>query len=256
MEEMALVPLGAPLGPIDLNALGSIAMVTQPTVVDADGARSATLLFRPQTGAVARLEDGNTIELTTLTVRAIEFTVGVFGPQAMPAPLPPTTAYTYCVELSVDEADELGASTVEFNRPVAFVLDNFINVPVGSVVPVGAWDRQRAAWLPSPEGRVVGVVSSISGALQLDIDGDGVVDDPSEMAAIGLGVDERIALASRFVVGDTFWVAELSHFTPYDLNYPLDQRPEPPPPVEVEETPEDDDCAGAGSIIHQRGQVL
>ena len=53
-----------------------------------------------------------------LNVRATEYTVGGTGPKAMPALLPPLSAYTYAVEFSVDEAQAAGATTVQFSQPV------------------------------------------------------------------------------------------------------------------------------------------
>ncbi len=55
----------------------------------------------------------------------------------MPAPLPPTSMYTYAVELSVDQAMSAGAVRVSFDRPVVTYVDNFLGIPAGKVVPVG-----------------------------------------------------------------------------------------------------------------------
>jgi len=52
---------------------------------DKDGTRQATLII--PAGVTAQLEDGT--PLSTLTVRATEYTVGDNGPSAMPAILPP-----------------------------------------------------------------------------------------------------------------------------------------------------------------------
>jgi hypothetical protein len=79
---------------------------------DADGARQATLLFPPGTTA-RRIDNGVAADLPgPITVGATEFTVGSTGRQAMPAPLPPTTAYTYAVEFTVRGAET--ADRVEF----------------------------------------------------------------------------------------------------------------------------------------------
>ena len=74
-----------------------------------------------------------------ITVRATEFTT----PESMPAKLPPTSAFTYCAELSVD-----GAKNVRFEKPVVVWVDNFLGFQVGEVVPVGFYDRDRAVWAP------------------------------------------------------------------------------------------------------------
>ena len=71
---------------------------------DEDGARQATILFPEGTTAKMVLPDGSEQPLSSISVRATEYTIGTNGPQTMPAPLPPTSGYTYAVELSVDEA--------------------------------------------------------------------------------------------------------------------------------------------------------
>jgi len=63
------------------------------------------------------LPDGSTRSLSSGTFRATEYTVGEEGPSAMPGDLPPNVAYTWAVELSLDEAQEAGATSVEFDRP-------------------------------------------------------------------------------------------------------------------------------------------
>ena len=78
-------------------------MARGSVVTDADGTRQATVLFPAGTLAVQVMPDGSTQPLTTLSVRATEYTVGPNGPKAMPASLPPTSGYTYAVELSADE---------------------------------------------------------------------------------------------------------------------------------------------------------
>jgi hypothetical protein len=79
-------------------------VVQGSTVADVDGTRQATLLISLRTGAEMVMPDGTREPLTTMRVRATEYTVGALGPAAMPAPLPPASGYTYAVEFSVDEA--------------------------------------------------------------------------------------------------------------------------------------------------------
>ncbi|MBW2166750.1 MAG: sugar-binding protein, partial [Deltaproteobacteria bacterium] len=68
-------------------------------VADEFGSRSCTMVFTGDNRAYLIDEQGNDIqELATITTRATEFTT----PESMPAKLPPNSAYTYCVELSVD----------------------------------------------------------------------------------------------------------------------------------------------------------
>ena len=133
------------------------------------GTRQATLLIPPGTTAQMVLPGGGTQPLTGLNIRATEYTVGPNGPQAMPAPLPPNVGYTYCVELTADEAEQAGAATVQFNQPLPYYLENFLGFPVGTIVPSGYYDRQKAAWIPSPNGRVIKIVSVTGGLADLDL---------------------------------------------------------------------------------------
>src|SRR5215468_1044728 len=130
------------------------------------------------------LPDGSRRTLTTLCVRATEYTVGPTGPAAMPAALPSTSAYTYAVELSADEAVAVGATIVHFTQPVILYVENFLHFPVGESVPVGAYDREQGIWIPSPNGRIIRIVSITAGLADLDIDGDGMADNA--LAALGI----------------------------------------------------------------------
>ena len=71
---------------------------------DASGTRRATVLFPAGTSASLVQPGGGTVPATTLNMRFTEYTVGPSGEKAMPGPLPPTSAYTYAVELTADEA--------------------------------------------------------------------------------------------------------------------------------------------------------
>ena len=82
------------------------------------------------------MPDGTIQTLSTLNVRATEYTVADNGPETMPGDLPPTSAYTYAVELSVDEAIAVGANTVNFDRPIPFYVDNFLVMCVYFIITV------------------------------------------------------------------------------------------------------------------------
>jgi hypothetical protein len=91
----------------------------------------------PALGAYLVLGTGITQSVSSLHIRATEFTVGSNGPAAMPATLPPLSGYTYCAELSADEATAANATHVMFDRPLSFYVENFLHSPVGTVVPFG-----------------------------------------------------------------------------------------------------------------------
>ncbi|WP_459874254.1 hypothetical protein, partial [Endothiovibrio diazotrophicus] len=69
-----------------------------------------------------------------------------------------TSGYTYAVELSLDEALAAGATRVDFNHPLPFYVDNFLGFPVGERVPAGWYDAEKNAWIPSDDGRIIGIV--------------------------------------------------------------------------------------------------
>ena len=94
---------------VDLAAIDGFEVARASSVTDADGTRRATLLFSEGTDAEMVLPDGSTEPLDELHVRATEYTIGDAGPDAMPAVLPPSSGYTYAVELSADEAVDAGA---------------------------------------------------------------------------------------------------------------------------------------------------
>ena len=178
------------------------------------GSRSCTMVFTGDNMAYLVNEQGNDVhELTTITTRATEYTT----PESMPAILPPTSAYTYCVEMSVD-----GAERVRFDKPVLTWVNNFLGFAVGDVVPVGYYDRDRGVWVPEDNGVVV---------LLLDLDSDGMVDaldadgdtQPDDLDEDGSYSNEVTGLedAERYPPGSTFWRVAVTHFTPRDLNWPM-----------------------------------
>src|SRR5207245_7782631 len=122
-------------------------------VSDSSGVRQATLVVPMGTSAVMRMPTGTMQPLPTAHIRATEFTVGDDGDKAMPAALPPQSAYTYAVELRADEA---GEAKVEFNQPLPFFVENFLGFPVGTTIPSGYYDETRGTWVADESGRVVG----------------------------------------------------------------------------------------------------
>ena len=158
---------------------------------DEDGVRQATMVFPAGTQATAVLPDGSEVALDSAHIRATEYTVGERGPEAMPGTLPPTSGYTYAIELSVDEAEAMGASSVKFDRPVGFYLENFLTFDVGTPVPLGYYDRERAAWVPSESGVVLAIVDELDGLATIDLDGDELAETDDALAEAGITVEER-----------------------------------------------------------------
>ncbi|HWR90130.1 MAG TPA: hypothetical protein VN260_07715, partial [Dissulfurispiraceae bacterium] len=202
--------------PINLES-PSMQVARGSVQTDADGSRQATLLFPQGTQAHLIMPDGSTQAITDLSVRATEYTVGPNGAKAMPAELPPTSAYTYCAEINADEAVAAGAADVLFSQPIYLYLENFKNFPTGIQVPVGAYDKGRGAWAAYPDGRVIKILSITGGLASLDTTGNGL---PDNGEAIGVTSEERQLLASLYTAGQTLWRVPIPHFTqPYDLNY-------------------------------------
>jgi len=181
-------------------------------VTDEFGTRSATLVFQGDNRAYALDGNGNDVrELTTITARATEYAT----PESMPARLPPTTAHTYCAELSAD-----GAERVRFDKPVVVWVDNFLGFPVGEAVPSGYYDRDRGVWVASENGRVVRLLDTDGDGVTdaLDADGDG---NPDDLDEDDLFADEVTGLddAGRYAPDTEFWRVEVTHFTPWDFNW-------------------------------------
>jgi RHS repeat-associated protein len=205
-----------------ISAGASAYQVARGSVVSDDrGTRRETLLFTPGTQATMLLPDGTTQSLSSLSVRATEYTVGSDGLEAMPAPLPVESGYTYCVELSADEAVAAGASTVRFDRQVITYIDEFVGIPVGTNVPNGYYDRERGVWVAAPDGRVIMIMAIVEGRAYLDVTGDGNVDDAAQLDSFGITTAEREQLGSLYGVGQKLWRVPVDHFTPFDHNIAL-----------------------------------
>jgi RHS repeat-associated protein len=134
----------------------------------------------------------------------------------MPGLLPPQSGYTYAVDLSADEALSAGAKSLRFNQPVFHYVENFLNFPVGGIVPVGYYDRDKAAWIPSNNGRVIKILNAPPGGLaEVDTDGDDLADNGQ-----GITDAERQQLASLYTAGQSLWRVPIPHFSPWDCNWP------------------------------------
>ena len=149
----------------------------------------------------------------------------------MPGSLPANIAYTFAVELSSDEALSTGAQRVQFNQPLSLYVDNFLQVKTGEAVPLGYYEQSTGEWIGAPNGRVVEVLSITGGVANLDVEGNGAAATPAAYAALGVTLEERVQMAVRFAVGANFTRSLISHFTPWDCNFPYfpDPDDEPPP---------------------------
>jgi RHS repeat-associated protein len=222
-------------------------------VADEFGSRACTMVFTGDNLAYATDENGNETTLTTMTTRATEFDT----PESMPAILPPTSAYTYCAELSVD-----GAKSVRFEKPLVTYVDNFLGFDVGEVVPVGYYDRERGVWVPEENGVVVKLLDTDSDGIvdALDADGDDAPDDLNQDDSF---IDEVKGLSDggRYVPGSTFWRVVTTHFTARDWNWPSGPPPDFTFPnaggeIDVDQA-KDRDCSVSGcSFVEARSRIF
>jgi len=218
---------------------------TSSVVTDDRGPRSLTMVFTGDNRATVTDEKGNQTVMTTITTRATEFDT----PESMPAKLPATSAYTYCSELSVD-----GGKNVTFEKPVTMYVDNFLGFNVGEIVPVGYYDRNKGAWMASDNGVV---------ARLLDTNGDGIVD---ALDTVGDGQPHDTNVAgltdpTKFKPNATYWQVQISHFTPWDLNWsygpPPDAiQPNPNGVPDVDQQQDDDDVDCTGSYCERRTRII
>jgi RHS repeat-associated protein len=241
--------------PVTANASTS-QMVRGSVQTDSDGSRQATLIVPPSTAASMTLPDGSTQPLSTLHVRATEYTVGANGPDAMPAELPASSGYTYAVDYTVDEAQTAGATAVTFTHPLAAYTDDFLGFPVGTPVPAGWYDETRHRWVPSQDGVVLKVISITSGKADVDVTGDGVADTGTALTDVGITDDERSRLAQTYTTGKSLWRVPISHFTPWDYNYPYGLPGDATAPDQHGYTTPTSGCQQVGSIIGCSARTL
>jgi RHS repeat-associated protein len=256
LPEVVLIGLDPQVTTIDLASSAQIQVARGSVINDSDGVRQSTLLIPQGTQANLVMLDGSTQPISTLNIRATEYTVGPNGPKAMPAALPPTSGYTYAVELSADEAVTVGAKTVTFSQPLIHYVENFLGFPVGEIVPVGYYDRDKAAWIPSNNGKVIKILNITGGMAELDTDGNGTADNG---ATLGITDNERQQIAQLYIAGQSLWRVPITHFSSWDHNWPYG------PPADATGSGQPDPKTGkpiscpdysTGSIIECQNQIL
>ncbi|MDB5309938.1 MAG: repeat protein [Gemmataceae bacterium] len=267
LPDVTLLPPDPQATTIDLAADAPFQVVRASRVGDRDGTRRATLLVPRGTKAEMLLRSagpagGERQPVARPSIRLTEYSVGPRGPSAMPAPLPPTSAYTYAVELSVDEVVDrgvkVGGKDLLLSQPVYFYVENFLRFPAGTAVPAGYYDNDRAAWVPAPGGRSVTVLAVRDSLAELDVDGVGRPADAGRLAALGISDDERRQLGSEYAPGQGLWRVPLTHFSTYDLNWGAAPPGDATPPGQGPGAggPNEDPCVKNGSIIEIQNQGL
>ena len=233
VDTVKLVRLDPNVTTVTLDADDAQAVVGSTQTDDA-GERTGMLVVPAGTSADVVEGDAST-PAEQLSLRITEYTVGDDGSEQMPAELPPTSGYTYAFELSADEA--LDADSVEFDQPLVYYVDNFLDFPVGTPVPTGSYDRTEGRWEPERNGAVIEILTVEGGVATVDLDGDGVADPLDDAEARLLG--------AQYPAGTELWRVQIPHLTPWDCNWPYgppdDARPPritPPKPPDRTPRPE------------------
>jgi RHS repeat-associated protein len=221
LKDVVMVPLDSVATPVSFGSNAPPQFASSSVQVDASGARSTRVFFPAGTAAGLVLPDGSTQVVDGLTLHITEVTVGSNGPAAMPAPLPPTSAYTFCADFSADEALSLGARSIRFNQPIWSYVDNFLRLPVGTLVPSGYYDLARAAWVPQENGLVIQILGVTNGLAQVDLAGSGMAADSGALATNQFSSAELQQLAATYATGSSLWRMPMAHFTPVDFNNAL-----------------------------------
>nr|MDJ0766694.1 hypothetical protein [Myxococcota bacterium] len=262
LPPVVMIPVDPNVTYVDLTDTSADLQVAQGSFVsDERGDRQGRLLIPSGTTATMEMKDGSTHQIETLDLRITEYTVGNNGINTMPAYLPPTTMYNYAVELSTDLGIDANAKGIRFDQPLYYYIENFHGVPTGASVPVGIYDFEKAAWIPSENGVVVEILDIVDGAAILDIDGDGTGDSQERLDLYGVTDAELAELATSYVVGDTLWRVPIRHFSPIDCNYPFwvpedAEAPDPEKPEGPLNDPDLGDCEQSGSSIYCFDQAL
>ena len=254
MDDVVLLPLDEKVTAIELNA-SATSMHTSTPVTDDRGERATTLVFDGVSKATVTSPDGSVRQLTHIGVRATEFEV----PESMPGDLPNQSAYTYCSDLTIDGVGD--DENVTFDAPVVMYVDNFLGFDVGEIVPIGYYDRQAGEWKASDNGLVVQL---------LDTDGDGKVDaldssgdgQPDDLNGNGIFSDEVAGIADNdsYASGKTYWRAEITHFTPWDHNWPYgppeDADNPDDPDADSDDNPYNDCNANINSYVTKKSRIF
>ena len=203
---------------INLSSLDDIAVAKGNIVTDSDGTRQVTALFAPLTEVVVEYENGNSEILNEIEFTATEYTIGDFGPDAMPGSLPPATGYTYAVALNLKKALINNAKIVSFSKPVVTYVDNFLGFKIGSIVPCGYFDRELGEWVACDDGVIIKILSENSGMANIDVDGDNIADSGSKLNLLGIDDLELKKLAELYNPLKSLWRVRVNHFSDYDYN--------------------------------------
>lgn len=257
VQDVMLVELSPVAWTVELSQVSSLAPLPAEVIEDVDGSRQSMLLIPAGLQATFQSASGD-VDLSTITVRQTEYTIGTNGPARMPASLPEASAYTYAIDFTVDEALLYGGGNIVFNKPIPNYTDNFIGLPVGTIVPVGSYSYDQKKWIAELDGIVLEIVSIENGVAYLDVDGDGAHDNwNGKLTLLGVSQSELEWLATTYGPGKTLWRTVVSHFTPYDYNHPyLPEASAEVPPIPDETPSTEPDVPGEEGDPCQTGSAI
>lgn len=231
-EDLVLLPRSETVTEVDFSgATSSMQVVLGDVETDDDGSRRAVLMIPAGTEAQIYDASGALVPVTDFNLRMTEQTVGDRGDLTMPATLPPTTGYTYAVDITGDEAlyKRNGVDTV-LSNPVIFYVDNYRNIEIGAPTPSGYLDNDAGIWRAIDSGIVLKIVAESGGVAELDLTGDEVAEDSTALAAIGITTAERQQLATLYEPGKSLRRVMLPHLSSWDHNDGAGPENETPPP--------------------------
>ena len=273
MPDVYMTPLSTKLTELD-SGMPAVQVAEGDENTDDDGSRTLRFFFPPGISATQVMPDGTQQLLTDFTLRATEFTVGDNGPEAMPAPLPPNSGYTFAFEATITEAEAAGAESVTFDDDVVIYAENFLDIPICASnppdppppppceqsVPVGYYDETEAKWVPSEDGMVIDKVGVDGLRAQLDVDGDNIAEDPAFLLTeYGITDEELQQVQLWFPTNQSLWRVTTDHFSVPDWNWGFGIPAGAIPPPDLGRNPHPDeerpDCQD-GSIIECQSQHL
>ena len=231
VPEVGMIATGRALTKIAANA--DHEQVAEGDVIeDAFGRRQPVVVFVKETKATAKLPDGSEGKLKELHVRLAEYPLELpsagtidepsrFAPGTSPHP----GSLSWGVEATIDEAQALGAATVEFSTPASMLVENFLGLPVGSPIPMGYYERGKGHWQKEQAGRVIQIVGVTDDEADVDVDGDGEAEDTSALQKLHILHGTRRELARRYESGAKIWHIPVEHFSPQFADFPTATPP-------------------------------
>ncbi len=266
LEDLALVPLDPAVTTVQQGASASqivwgsrVGGGAVGGAIDPTPSRRPLLVIAPGTLITSAGAPGGAVK-----IRMTEYSAFVEGVRAMPATLPPTSGYTYAVEMAVEE---LRGKPVTFNKSLSYYLDDFLDLPAGETVPAGTYDTERSAWLADPSGKVIRIVGvATSGEAIVSAESSvGLSWDPGELSSLGTAYLAAVCPTGQPSCTEAsgarpkkLWRVRMTHFSPKDLNwgFPLPEGAVDPLEDKPSSGAKPNACVQSGSIIECQNQIL